>query len=323
MARRGWIAAALTVTGCLDHQAGNTVETENTITARRISVDSLLPSWNHPFFFSTVGTLRLDSSHVDFANTLSDGSDLSIETEQGKPIPFAIEYWDRSLKRGRLQVRLDTPLLWPGSHFLLRWGLRPKARTDSSGVWKGIGGSQLLLLTSVLVDDFEDTIAGSTLPNRAGWYTRQSVPAVTVSAPQYLPAGAGRPGKALHIAYRTPPNTYEWALTGIAIAPSFRSLRTMDSLVFWVRGSGKLSIALDKLVGPEGKAWTSMTLDSTAWKHVCITPSSFDGPSPVGNNIGWTAVRDSITNLTFLVNGGTDLWLDSIRFHGIDREDLQ
>jgi hypothetical protein len=34
-------------------------------------------------------------------------------------------------------------------------------------------------------------------------------------------------------------------------------------------------------------------------------------------------VRDSITSLTFLIGGGSDLWIDDIRIYGIGRDDLR
>jgi len=34
-------------------------------------------------------------------------------------------------------------------------------------------------------------------------------------------------------------------------------------------------------------------------------------------------VRDSVNYVTFLVQGGSQLWLDDIRIHGIDRDDLR
>jgi len=53
--------------GCFDDRiSGNTTQTENTVTARSILVDSVLPDWNRPAGWPTVATLRLDSSNFDF-----------------------------------------------------------------------------------------------------------------------------------------------------------------------------------------------------------------------------------------------------------------
>lgn len=54
-----------------------------------------------------------------------------------------------------------------------------------------------------------------------------------------------------------------------------------------------------------------------------IRPQDFNSPSIVGNNVGWEAVRNRVTNLTFLVAGGSELWLDDIRLYGIDGNDLK
>ncbi len=103
-----------------------------------------------------------------------------------------------------------------------------------------------------------------------------------------------------------------------------RSLRTLDSLVFWTRGSGLLSVAFDHLRNDTGyKAWTHMLLVDTGWTRVRVSPQDFAAADGVGHNIGWTAVRDSVTNLTFLVNGSGSLWIDDVRLYGINRDDLR
>lgn len=304
---------------------GNTTQTENTVSARTILVDSVLPAWNHPYWIPTVAILRLDSSNFDFSKSDSAGRDLEVTTEAGDSIPFDVIAWDKPARQGRLQVRLEKNLLAHGAKFVLRWSQPLKVRSDRSSVWRDIPDSQRLHINSVLVDDFERQTLRSRLPDSASWYRAASDDSVKTSDPVLVGAGSGRTGTALHFVYQTPPNTYKYALIGIALGSRGKpcNLRSMDSLVFWVRGSGRLSVAFDRLPPySPGKAWLHKNLD-VAWTRLCIKPDSLLQPDGIGENIGWNAVRDQVTNLTFLVSGGTDLYLDEVRMYGVDFEDLK
>jgi len=319
------VLVALSLSGCFDDPvAGGTVETENTVAARTISVDSLLSPWNRPLHSPTVATLRLDSSNVPFEKMSASGQDLSVERMDGQPIPFRVIVWDKSAFVGRIQVHLDSSLQRQDSKFKLRWGLKDSIRTDSQAVWSGISDSQRVLLSSVLVDDFERTSLKSPLPNGAWWYSSGSDSA-TVSTPQLVSAAPDRSGKVLQITYKAPSAKSQFALVGLAIDPGPRSLRTLDSLVFWVRGPGKLTIALEHLsTSGTRKAVVQRGIDSN-WTRISIRPQDLEPAAINGEdgNLGWNAVRDSVTNLSYFVSDGSTLWLDDIRFYGIDRDDLK
>jgi hypothetical protein len=93
--------------------------------------------------------------------------------------------------------------------------------------------------------------------------------------------------------------------------------------VFWARGTGTLSVAFEHLTGLVGpKAWAQIPLD-TGWKRVRIRPTDLDSADGIGYNFGWSYVRDSVTDLTFILQDGSDFWLDDVRLHGIDRDDLR
>lgn len=317
----GLAAIFLAALGCNGERvSGGTVETENVYA---ISVDSLLPPWNHPSTYATVGTIRLDTSNFPFARSTADARDIALETPAGARLAYEKVFWDSAAEKGRLRVRLDTASLRRGARVLLRWGLASGAKPDPTATWKGISASQKLAITSVPLDDFEHGTLQSLLPGGGPWYKGRSSDSVTVNEPVLAAAGGRRTGTALHLSYDASLKTYEFALAGVVVGPTFRSFRALDSVVLWVRGSGKLSIAFDRLItGRPGKAWTSRTLD-TAWTRLCIRPQDFDAPSSVGNNLGWTVVRDSITNFTLLVAGGKDLWVDDIRFHGMEWDDFR
>jgi len=319
----GLAAASWLLAGCSDNRvSGNSSETENTIDALVVSVDSLLPTWNHPVGTPTVATVRLDASNFDFSRTDSSGWCVSVEKEDGSPLPFERALWDMPAARARLRVRLDTSLLARHARFLVRWGRDTVERSDPRSVWASISDSQKLAINSVLVDDFERGSMQNLLPVPQVWYSGWSdsgkVNWFTLGA-----AAAKRGGRALGIGYAAKAATGDYALIGSSLGPGLHSLRSLDSLVFWARGSGTLFPSFDHWTGTRGfKARAHFALDST-WKRFRIRPSDFDSADGNGGNVGWQRVRDSLTHLTFIVTGGGELWIDDIRIHGIDREDLE
>jgi len=305
--------------GCEEPQAvaGSSSETENVLTARIYGVDSLLQSWNHPRWIPTVATLRLDSASLPFPETRADGSDLRVERLDSVPLPFRIVFWDRVAAKGRIQVRLDPPLQREGSRIRLRWASKDSTRPDSAAVWRSIPDSQRLALTSTRVDDFERGTLRSQLPDSGMWYTL-SGDSGEVTQPGIAAAGRGRSGNALHFGFM---GEKGWVYCGLPLAGGrTRNFRSLDSLVFWVRGPAKLAVGFDH--HERGKAWAHRMIDSN-WTRIALAPSGFDSANGAGGNIGWNAVRDSVTDLVFFVSQGSDLWLDDIRIHGVDRDDLR
>lgn len=315
-------AASILAAGCsADRHTGNSSETENTL-AREVSVDSLLPDWNHPKKVPTVATLRLDATNFDFTKADSLGSDVDVATQDSAPVPFATVFWDKRGKRARLHVRLDTSLLAGKSRFLVRWGRPPQARSNPSAVWMGIPDSQKLEINSVLVDNFERGSMQNLLPIPQTWYTGTS-DSGKITWFALGAAGAKRTGSALGIAYSANVITGQYALMGTAMGPGIYSLRSLDSLVFLARGSGSFYPSFDHFVKNRGyKARTKVSIDS-AWRRVRVRPVDFDTTIDASGNIGWSRIRDSVTNLTFMISGSGELWIDDIRIHGIDRDDLR
>ena len=324
----------LVLLGCFEDQsAGTSTETENAVSARSILVDSVLDSGDRAFPGPTVAVLRLDAGNFDFSRTDDSGRDLAVQTYQGVPIPFEIADWDRVAARGRLDVRISGQLLVPGARFLLLWNQRLAHRSDPVAVWAGISDSQQLSLNSALVDDFEGgSLLHNRLPDTSFWYVGGSLPSSGLA-----PAGSGRSGTALQLVCGAGQcDTGRVLLAATLLATTPRSLRSMDSLEFWARGTGSVWISLEHMDSlqlqliQEGKldslqpkrAWTSRILDTT-WQRIRLAPADFDPGDGLSGNIGWTGVRDSVNYITFLIQGGSQLWLDDIRIHGIDGDDLR
>ncbi|MBK8800819.1 MAG: hypothetical protein IPN71_01965 [Fibrobacteres bacterium] len=317
------LATLLACQGCTeDRLAGNSSETENTIAVRMISVDSLYHGWPPHPSYPTVATLRLDTTHCDFSSIDSAGRQLVVERLDGRQIPFERIFWDHASKRARLYVRLAPDLLRHGSRFRLRWGAGAHGQPDSAAVWDSISESFRVILTSTLVDDFEDGNLLSMLTDTSTWHSGAGE-AATATPARLAAAGRGRQGNALTFTYSADANSGRYSTISLVLNRRPLSLRSLDSIVLWARGSGRLSVALDRPSDTASpKAWARIPLD-TAWNRLRIAPGDFDPPDNVGGNIGWLRMRDSITHLTFLVEGGSQLWIDDVRLHGIVADDLR
>jgi hypothetical protein len=294
-----------------------------------ISLDSLISDWMLPLFDSTVVTIRLNKDNFDFTQPASDGSDLRVENIYGENLSFERARWDTRTAQAVIRVRVTKKLVNALSYLVLRWGHENAIDRAISDIWNGIPDSVQLLLNSVPVADFENAsnLTGFPEPITANpWYTASS-DSVVVSPTDdedftsaLEDASAGRAGTAVHISYVQ--SGSGWALMGTTLN-GYKNLATLDSIVFWARGNGKFSVAFDKLkTKTEGKAWAHMNLDSV-WTRYSVATSDLLKADDIGGNIGWDAVKDSVSNLTFLSSTGTDFWLDDIRLHGIDRDDLK
>lgn len=321
-------------TGCLDERIGGTsTETENAVVARAFLVDSVLPRTDLPADEPVVATLRLDSSRFDFSASRADGQDLEIARMDGQAIPFEIAFWDPMNSRGRLRVRIDTSLRGTDERLQVRSGLSPANRASSTAVWAGIPSARRLAWNSSLVDDFESgSLLHNRLPDSSFWFLGGSV-----SASGPAPANAGRTGTSLHLACSPGQcGTDRTLLAATMLANSPRSFRSLDSIEFWGRGPGHVWITFESLDSVQmgrlqrgrldslqpRRCWTSRTLDTT-WRRWSIKPSEFNTADSLSGNVGWTALRDSINYLTILFENGSELWIDDIRLHGIELEDLR
>ncbi|MCB9495707.1 MAG: hypothetical protein H6686_02360 [Fibrobacteria bacterium] len=320
--RWGIVAGTLLFASCAEERiVGNTFETENSLAARTFPVDSLLSDWNRPASGPTVVTMRLDSSTFDFRSVGARGEGLRVRTDRGDSLPFAFSFWDSAIARGRIQVRVDDSLRGRQARIRLQAEGPPRSsHQDPLSTWKGIPDSIRQALTSILLDDFEDYDLVSRLPARTSWVSGPSYGS-TIHSIGVGTAGGGKPGNSLGLSYSAPTSTY--VVINIALGNGPRSLRSMDSLVANIRGSGTVDVAFEHLSEGSGpKAWSRFVL-SDAWSRIRLRPTDFAPADSSGSNKGWGYVRDSVTHLTFILMGGTQFKLDDVRLHGLDRDDLR
>lgn len=188
---------------------------------------------------------------------------------------------------------------------------------------------------SVLVLDFESGNAEFVLEELGvkaeGYIALTDTDVVTVPAAgepiseSIEDAGAGRKGKAIH--WKSTGDIGIWSFFGIWICTekSTCDLTELDSVVYYVRGSGKYFFALEALgkSNIEGKAVFDDSLEtSDEWKRVCIKPTDFVEPDSDWGNFGWDAVKKSITTITFGALDESEIWIDDVTLYGVKPSDF-
>ncbi|WP_407440445.1 hypothetical protein [Fibrobacter sp.] len=183
---------------------------------------------------------------------------------------------------------------------------------------------------SVKVLDFESGNAEFVLEelglNAEGYLAVTDTDVVTVPAvdepisESIEDAGAGREGKAIH--WKSTGDIGIWSFFGIWICSEKHTcdLTELDSIVYYVRGSGKYFFALEALgkSNIEGKAVFDDSLEtSDEWKRVCVKPSDFVEPDSDWGNFGWDAVKNSITTITYGALDESEIWIDDVTLYGI------
>jgi len=322
----GTIGVSLVVWSCgTGPSTGGTIETENL--SRAYSVDSVVGLGRKPGFSAVVGTMRFDSTNFDFQQVAPDGHNLRVEELNGTPIPFTLSKWDWARRWARLQIRFQGALLEGGRKFRVTTRDTSRDASDSAAVWRSIPESYAVDWTSVLVDDFEGNSLRSLLPLASSWYTNKAESA-SITTPTLVEAGGDRTGNALRFDYNAPASRHDFVLVAVKLASRPVNFRSLDSIVFWAKGSAILSVSLDhQWTGGGSKTWmhNDLTSEWTRWR---VRPSDFDTviPGSTNGNLGWEAVHDSVTDLTFFATGATgagSVMLDDIRIYGLVTDDFR
>lgn len=327
-------AASLLVIGsCAEPRSlagGTGTGTDNTVTARLVSlsIDSTMETTQGSTATPVPLLLRLDSSNFRFEDARDDGADLLVTRADGRPLPTILRDWDKRARRASLWVRLDSFRRGTREHLTLSWGHPDRVvASNPAGTWSGIPDSIRFARATVLVSDFESGTGAVSLPCRCNsFYSGETVDgALLLPVPHARidsaigPAGAGRPGKALHVVYSSTGLNY--GLVGTRLGRGPNRFAGLDSLVLWLRGTGSLRVALenslDTTVG--SKAWVTIRPD-TNWRRIAIRPSDFNAPTAAAR--GWRAIEDSVNTLSFFFHDGGEMWIDDIRLHGLTASDI-
>ncbi|WP_405338278.1 hypothetical protein [Fibrobacter sp.] len=138
-------------------------------------------------------------------------------------------------------------------------------------------------------------------------------------------AGADRKGKALH--WESSAKYGKWSFFGTWICKeeSPCDLSATDSIVFYARGTGVISIAFETLgsSNTEGKTLAYDTLDtSDKWKRVSIKPANFKPRDDLYGNLGWDVISKAVTTISIAAYDNTEFWIDDIVLYGVKPSDF-
>ena len=138
-------------------------------------------------------------------------------------------------------------------------------------------------------------------------------------------AGAGRDGNALH--WKSSAGIGSWSFFGIWVCTenSPCDLSAMDSVVYYVRGTGVISIIFETLGSSnvEGKTLAYDTLKtSDEWRRVSIKPSMFKPRDDLYGNLGWNVISKTVTTISIAAYDDTEVWIDDITLYGVKPSDF-
>lgn len=140
----------------------------------------------------------------------------------------------------------------------------------------------------------------------------------------FVEAGAGRDGNALH--WVSSAGHGYWSFYGTWVCPeeSPCNLSATDSIVFYARGNGVISIALETLgsSNEEGKTLAYDTLKTDKWERRVITPANFKPRDDKYGNLGWDVVSKSVTTISIAAYDETEFWIDDVVFYGVKPSDF-
>ena len=138
-------------------------------------------------------------------------------------------------------------------------------------------------------------------------------------------AGVGREGKALH--WESSARQGKWSFFGTWICKeeSPCDLSATDSIVFYARGTGVISIAFETLgsSNTEGKTLAYDTLKtSDEWQRRVITPANFKPRDDLYGNLGWDVISEAVTTISIAAYDDTEFWIDDIVLYGVKPSDF-
>ena len=140
----------------------------------------------------------------------------------------------------------------------------------------------------------------------------------------FVEADAGRAGNALH--WVSSAGQGRWSFYGIWVCTeeSPCDLSATDSIVFYARGNGVISIALETLgsSNEEGKTLAYDTLKTDKWERRVITPANFKPRDDKYGNLGWDVVSKSVTTISIAAYDETEFWIDDVVFYGVKPSDF-
>jgi len=323
---RSWIALSalsfLVACGADRVSGGNGTSTDNVVTARMLSIDSILSRLPQGDEGAYPLLVQLDSTTIAFDSAHPDGRDLRVYRDS-TPLPFQLREWNSYERRASAWVRLSPADRGPGKHLTLKIGRDSTiSRSDAAATWQGVTDSVRQKVSTIRLSAFDtDSLLVGTPCRCNTWYTGNSNGVLVTSRSGIDSAGKNRPGNAYHLsyAYAVWPG---WALMGTRLGTTVHRFSGMDSITFWARGNGSMRVALEDGRDPYNisKAWAVFDTLTSSWKHYTVRPQDFIAPDAY--NLGWLLVKNRINTFTVFGQNGSDFWITDIRIHGISPSEI-
>ena len=137
-------------------------------------------------------------------------------------------------------------------------------------------------------------------------------------------AGAGREGNAIH--WQSSAKRGNWSFYGIWVCEekSPCDLSATDSIVYYARGNGVISIAFETLgsSNEEGKTLAYDTLDTEKWQRRVIKPENFKPRDDLYGNLGWDVISKAVTTVSIAAYDETEFWIDDVVLYGVKPSDF-
>ena len=173
------------------------------------------------------------------------------------------------------------------------------------------------------IGDLGITVTGYMSSTDSGVTT---VPALDEKMESFIDgAGAGRKGRALHWTSSAVFGKWSFFGTWVCEEETPCDLSAMDSVVFYARGTGVISIAFETLgaSNTEGKTLAYDTLDTgDKWKRVSLTPSNFKPRDDLYGNLGWDVISKAVTTISIAAYDETEFWIDDVVLYGVKPSDF-
>ena len=149
----------------------------------------------------------------------------------------------------------------------------------------------------------------------------KTVPDINEEVAKFITeAGAGCEGRALH--WKSSAAVGKWSFFGswICKEESPCDISATDSIVFYARGTGVISIAFETLGSSnvEGKTLAYDTLATDGeWSRRVIKPSNFKPRDDLYGNLGWDVVSKAMTTISIAAYDDTEFWIDDVVLYGV------
>lgn len=149
----------------------------------------------------------------------------------------------------------------------------------------------------------------------------KTVPDINEEVAKFITeVGAGREGRALH--WKSSAAVGKWSFFGswICKEESPCDISATDSIVFYARGTGVISIAFETLGSSnvEGKTLAYDTLATDGeWSRRVIKPLNFKPRDDLYGNLGWDVVSKAMTTISIAAYDDTEFWIDDVVLYGV------